>query len=188
MIFIISYIKNCELAVCTCVEDASLVRPYCINDKYNECISSVPCVRKNHGCDFVHNRKYKECQKILNDSTKCIKTGCSGEICSDQEVITTCIYKPEYDCYKSASCETQSNGKCDWTMDDRLKNCLNSDPICKKTGCGDICADHDIKPKWCPPSEDYKCYENAICAKQKNGECEWIETPELTKCLNDADN
>ena len=188
MIFIISYIKTCELAVCICVEDASLVRPYCINDKYSECISSVPCVKKQHGCDFLHNRKYRECQKLLNDAPECMKTGCSGEVCSDQNVITPCIYKPEYECYKSASCERQTNGKCDWTMDDSLKKCLNSNLPCKKTGCGDMCADHDIMTLWCPPSEKYKCYENATCKRQRNGECGFTKTRRLMRCLSEADN
>jgi hypothetical protein len=29
----------------------------------------------------------------------CMKTGCSGQVCSDQEVITTCEYKTEFECY-----------------------------------------------------------------------------------------
>jgi eight-cysteine-cluster-containing protein len=54
----------------------------------------------------------------------CRSTGCSGEICSDQNLASTCIYRPEYACYKSASCERQSDGKCGWTMTGELKGCL----------------------------------------------------------------
>lgn len=59
-------------------------------------------------------------------STKpCMKTGCSSQVCSDQEVITTCEYRSEYECYKRAKCERQSNGECGWTQTTELKSCLN---------------------------------------------------------------
>ena len=55
----------------------------------------------------------------------CIKTGCSRQVCSDEEVITTCEYRPEYDCYKSARCERQANGACGFTQTRELTTCLN---------------------------------------------------------------
>jgi uncharacterized protein DUF6748 len=54
----------------------------------------------------------------------CIKTGCSGQVCSDQEVITTCEYRTEYECYKKATCERQSNGNCGFTKTPELTSCL----------------------------------------------------------------
>jgi hypothetical protein len=54
----------------------------------------------------------------------CIKTGCSGQICSDHEVISTCEYKPEYECYKKATCERQANGDCGFTKTKELTDCL----------------------------------------------------------------
>jgi len=61
------------------------------------------------------------------ESTKpkmCAPTGCSGQICSDTDVVTTCEWRPEYACYGNASCSTQSNGDCGWVMDDELRRCL----------------------------------------------------------------
>ena len=55
----------------------------------------------------------------------CIKTGCSGQICSDHEVISTCEYKPEYECYKKATCERQANGDCGFTKTKELTDCLS---------------------------------------------------------------
>lgn len=55
----------------------------------------------------------------------CIKTGCSGQVCSDEEVVTTCEYRPEYDCYKQARCERQANGQCGFTPTKELTECLN---------------------------------------------------------------
>src|SRR5689334_7151600 len=54
----------------------------------------------------------------------CMKTGCSGQVCSDQEVITTCEYKTEYECYKKATCERQANGDCGFTPTPELNACL----------------------------------------------------------------
>lgn len=54
----------------------------------------------------------------------CFKTGCSGQVCADEEMITTCEFKPEYECYKTAKCERQSNGKCGFTETPELRRCL----------------------------------------------------------------
>ena len=58
----------------------------------------------------------------------CIKTGCSGTVCAEQDVITTCEYKPEYACYKTATCERQADGKCGWTQTAELTACLANPP------------------------------------------------------------
>ena len=54
-----------------------------------------------------------------------MKTGCSGQVCSDQEVITTCEFRTEYECYKRAACERQRNGECGFTMTRELRACLD---------------------------------------------------------------
>lgn len=56
----------------------------------------------------------------------CKITGCSGQICAEEEVITTCEFLPEYACYKTARCERQSDGKCDWTPTEELVACLKT--------------------------------------------------------------
>jgi hypothetical protein len=54
----------------------------------------------------------------------CMKTGCSGQVCSDKEVITTCEFRTEYECYKKAACERQANGECGFTQTPELVACL----------------------------------------------------------------
>jgi len=57
----------------------------------------------------------------------CIVGGCSGEICQDKDeepIFSACLYKEEYDCYKKAVCERQSDGKCGWTQTNELETCL----------------------------------------------------------------
>jgi len=54
----------------------------------------------------------------------CIKTGCSGQVCSDKEVMTTCEWRPEYECYRRARCERQASGECGFTPSRELTACL----------------------------------------------------------------
>jgi len=57
----------------------------------------------------------------------CYVGGCSGQICSDQkDIVSTCEYKEEYACYKSATCERQASGKCGWTDTPALRACIIS--------------------------------------------------------------
>jgi hypothetical protein len=54
----------------------------------------------------------------------CIKTGCSGQICADETMMSTCEYRPEYECYKKAACERQADGNCGFTKSPTLTSCL----------------------------------------------------------------
>lgn len=56
----------------------------------------------------------------------CKVGGCSGEICSDKEMLSNCMYRPEYSCYKNAKCEIQPSGECGWTPSTELKACLRA--------------------------------------------------------------
>lgn len=60
----------------------------------------------------------------LPPAGKCIKTGCSSQVCSDRDVITTCEFRPEYACYQKAICERQRNGECGFTQTAELAACL----------------------------------------------------------------
>lgn len=61
----------------------------------------------------------------IHSARRCRVTGCSREICTNQDEITPCIWKPEYSCYKDALCRLQPDGKCGWTMTSKLKACLS---------------------------------------------------------------
>ncbi len=60
-------------------------------------------------------------KKVLEE---CRATGCSGQICAEEEIMTTCEFLPEYACYKTAKCERQSDGQCGWTSSEKLVVCL----------------------------------------------------------------
>lgn len=59
---------------------------------------------------------------------ECRPTGCSGQICSDQDMASDCMYRPEYACYGIATCARQANGECGWTQTEELTACLANPP------------------------------------------------------------
>lgn len=65
---------------------------------------------------------------IVSPAGICRPTGCNGQICSDVYKDSTCEYRSEYACYKTAKCERQLNGDCGWTETPALKACLSNPP------------------------------------------------------------
>jgi hypothetical protein len=65
-------------------------------------------------------------------TSACAKGGCSGTLCLEEskvnEIATTCEFKPEYACYRTASCERQANGQCGFTQTPELAACLKNPP------------------------------------------------------------
>ncbi len=60
-------------------------------------------------------------------TAKCYVGGCSGQICSDTEgMVSTCEYREQYACYKTATCERQQSGQCGWTSTPTLNMCLEN--------------------------------------------------------------
>ncbi len=58
----------------------------------------------------------------VNDG--CFVSGCSSQVCSDTPVITTCEWRQEYVCYRTAECARQDDGRCGWTQTPELISCL----------------------------------------------------------------
>ncbi len=54
----------------------------------------------------------------------CQVTGCSGQVCASEPVMTTCEYTCEYGCYVYAVCEEQPLGACGWTATDEFDRCI----------------------------------------------------------------
>lgn len=73
------------------------------------------------------NNKCQLRQAECSSDSECSTAGCSGQICTTKEkandIITTCEYKAEYDCYKLTSCGC-ANGKCNWVVTQDFSKCL----------------------------------------------------------------
>lgn len=55
----------------------------------------------------------------------CVITGCSSQICAEEDQATTCEFLETYACYRNATCQKQADGKCGWTMTEELQSCLS---------------------------------------------------------------
>ncbi len=68
-----------------------------------------------------------ELPKEIEEESKveCIISGCNSEVCSEESMVTICVYIPEAFCFKKYStCEVQENGRCGWTQTKELQDCL----------------------------------------------------------------
>ncbi len=57
---------------------------------------------------------------------ECLITGCSGQLCAEEEIITDCQYRPEYECYKKTTWQRQPDGQCGWTPTLEFIECLEN--------------------------------------------------------------
>lgn len=77
------------------------------------------------GCISGETRVH-ECVAVKPRPKACVPTGCSGQICAAEPIITTCEWRPEYACYKLATCEAQASGSCGWTPNPEFDVCMGS--------------------------------------------------------------
>ncbi|MGK3966686.1 hypothetical protein WMF38_21205 [Sorangium sp. So ce118] len=127
---------------------------------------------------------------------RCRPTGCSGQVCADQTVYTTCEWREEYACYGDHGiCERDASGQCGWRETPELTACLGGGDVlevppggglglCMVTGCsGQVCADEEVLTT-CEWREAYACYgKHGVCERDASGQCGWRDTPELDACL-----
>ena len=90
---------------------------------------------------------------ISTATPPCTVAGCSGEMCvgtSDPIKASICLYKPEYACYRTATCAVQPDGNCGWTPTAELTQCLNNSVACGNHVCEPGEAD-DVDCPVCEP-------------------------------------
>lgn len=118
---------NPETGRCECTVSRVCITGFSWNPETCECESpcaTLQCEAGTH-CEVIGNAV--ACVPDAQPGP-CIRTGCSGQICSDRDVVTTCEYRPEYACYRNARCERQADGRCGWTMTPALRACLANPP------------------------------------------------------------
>jgi eight-cysteine-cluster-containing protein len=55
---------------------------------------------------------------------ECMSSGCSGEICAAQPMISVCLWKPEFACYKLTECAANADGTCAWQENEEFLDCM----------------------------------------------------------------
>jgi hypothetical protein len=88
------------------------------NDGVNTEVRMVPCGN--------YSGQYWQVNALAASTPVCQRDGCSGQLCvaAPSERMTTCEYRPEYACYRTASCAVQADGACGWTLTRELTGCL----------------------------------------------------------------
>lgn len=145
----------------------------------NECKDGLSCVEGvcSAACNPVMCELFCEngfkvdengCEICECNKPACFTTGCSGQICSDKDVITTCEFKPEYACYKAegATCEKQANGACGWTIEGQAAQCFE-DFAEPKSACEGFCGGKSPEGCWC----DQWCAAYGDCCPDKKATC-----------------
>lgn len=91
-------------------------------NNFEECLRAGDPIMESHPrqCRTSEGRTFTE----EPEAGACVISGCSGEVCGEEAMVTTCQWLPEFECYRSAVCERHYDGTCGWTMSDSLLNCL----------------------------------------------------------------
>jgi len=93
---------------------------------YSGCKSDSEC-KQGYICELPKCSDSTKCQGeagvCVLAPPKCMRTGCSKELCADKPMMSTCMYKKEYYCYQYRECK-ETNGSCSWQDTETYKNCL----------------------------------------------------------------
>lgn len=119
--------NNCMNVNCSCMlfnSNWSTSYNVCPSN-VNQCFKTAKCSMIRWRCSFLLNNYLREC---LNKTNYCVVGGCSNELCLEatSSVSSPCIWKPQFECYKTAQCEVQTDGQCRWTKTTELNNCLST--------------------------------------------------------------
>jgi eight-cysteine-cluster-containing protein len=105
----------------------------CPEDPTNDCATPCPLDADGDGmkdcvdpCPWGAARGFPCVEPPPPASSDCTVSGCSGQVCADQPVGTTCEFRPEYACYRNARCARQADGQCGWIPTDELRRCLGA--------------------------------------------------------------
>lgn len=115
---------------------------------------------------------------VVGNGDPCVVTGCSGQICADADVASTCEWTEAYACYqKFGTCGRDAAGQCGWEHTAELDACL-ADPG------GDTCnADSDCAAESCLVCGDGSCATSACVG----GQCQLSCPPDPGQCNATSD-
>ncbi len=111
----------------TCVPNLTCATVLCAPNTTCQMQNGEPVCVPILGCESVLCMEGTTCAMVNGAPVcqpNCKKTGCSGHICAEQDMITTCEWQPDYACYQQAECKRQANGQCGFTQTAALQACL----------------------------------------------------------------
>ncbi len=114
-----------------CLEDTGELCAY--NGEWHRAGTSFPSMDGCNTCSCGESGAVA-CTKracVPDQPKACKRTGCSGQLCAEEELASTCEFRPEYACYQAATCERQKNGQCGFTPTKALVQCLAGHGACQ---------------------------------------------------------
>lgn len=141
---------------------------------------------------------------IVEPDDGCFLSAC-GTSCSEQPSFGTCVadVSAEGSCLMRARCERQRSGQCGFSPTPASIACfanltdagvIGRDAgvaprdagagACYRGGCSSqLCSDQPGLGSTCEWREEYACYQQATCERQRDGRCGFTPTPALSACL-----
>lgn len=118
-------------------------------------------------------RAFGDCMQLCETGTTfgscesdsdCFHTGCSGQLCAAEDIVTTCEFACEYGCYQQAACGCVGGG-CGFIMSRQLRECLRN--------CADNPGGHSILcgEAHCDAQTEFCCNESCSICRPIGGSC-----------------
>jgi hypothetical protein len=182
---------GCSGELCQDENSPTDVVSACLYDPRFDCYKTASkCERQEDGaCGWTQTDELKQC---INSVDLGCRVGYCAQDCMeakdfDPTVAVTCVADPFVDCYSTATCERQVDGKCGWSGTPDLNSCLNR---CVQGYCGACIRQKDLDVNlqiFCPYNPLAYCYYTATCEIQPEGHCGYTDTQQLNDCLNTVD-
>lgn len=144
-------VDPCQFATCDAYPKAECVANYCggcnadffMDGELMDCTESTTC--ESDGIEYQVGESFAgtgsnwcntcscadgggvSCTKMACSENPCMATGCSGQICAESNMVSTCDFLPEYACYSSVgNCGPFGpDGTCGWEGTTALNMCLD---------------------------------------------------------------
>ncbi|MDP2909232.1 MAG: hypothetical protein Q8N77_05485 [Nanoarchaeota archaeon] len=112
----------------TCAKLPDKDKPVCIRPEALESSEYKGCnIAESYPVQVICPGKEAAQEKpVTNGCEKdsdCKISGCNNEICYEETRFSTCVYKPEFECYKLAKCKC-FQGRCGWEQPREFSDCL----------------------------------------------------------------
>ncbi len=134
---------GCSNQLCVKQSEADGLATTCEWTEAYACYQQADCgLNQETGkCEFRQDDTLTQCLNKGDDTSPvfpddngelnqdgCVHGGCSGQLCVEEgsDGVTTCEWRQVYACYQKARCARDTQGKCNFILDDDANECIAS--------------------------------------------------------------